>query len=287
MNKLQIDCFLSVSCRGSIAGAARELFLSSQVVSQHIQNLEKEIGTALFQRSKQGVSLTEAGKDFFQYAAKWNGEYRNARRAIDEYYSSIAAAFQIGVSEYINIMGNISGGIASFRKKHPDISMHGQQCKNKDLLKKVENGELDVAIINELQIVSGGDFDYRPFAREDLRLYISGEDNKESDDVPRLSTSYGVWSTSDWEEISHRMSRFLGHDFSAHYETENFRSAMLNLRVLPYSAVCDARFGYIPDDAEVFTIPIHVDSFLCCLWHRKNENPLIADFVEHMTSYYA
>ena len=286
MNKLQIDCFLSVCNQGSIARAAREMYLSSQVVSQHIQNLEKEIGTALFQRSKQGVCLTEAGEEFFQFALRWSGEYRNALRTMKEYYSSIAASFNIGVSEYVNILGTISGGIAAFRDKYPDVSMHGQQCKNKDLLRKVEEGELDVAIINELQIVAGGDFDYRPFAREDLRLYNSGSGEESLDDIPRLSTSYGIWNTSDWEEISHRMSRFLGYDFTAHYETENFRSCMLNLRVLPCTVVCDARFGYIPVDAEINSLPITVDSFLCCLWHRKNENPLIADFVNHMTDFY-
>lgn len=314
MNKLQIDCFLNVASLGSIARAAQEMFLSPQVVSQHIQNLEKEMGSVLFSRGKYGAVLTETGEAFRSYAMQWRSEYRNVCREMEEYYSSLAASFHIGISEYVNIMGNISSGIAAFRDQHPDVAMSGEQCKNKDLMKKVETGELDVAIINELQIITGGEMDYRAFAREDLRFYFSSDEmevtgnaaagaEKETAEkmtegfskeeirhlcssIPRVSTSYGVWNTSDWEEVSHRMSAFLGYDFHTHYETENFRSAILNLMALPCSVVCDARFGYIPDDADIPNIPIHVKSSLCCLWHRKNENPLIADFVSHLTEYY-
>lgn len=290
MNKTQIDCFLSAARTGSVTAAASACYLSVQVVSQHILNLEKELGTILFNRSKTGVSLTENGERFYTYAEKWTGLYESTMRRIGEYYSSLSASFHIGVSEYVDVMGNIAGGIRSFREKYPRITMTGSQYKNRILLKQVENGYLDVAVINELQISTGDDFDHMRIAREDLRLYISNSRDKQPADpsiIPHISSSYGVWDTSDWEEVSHRMTQFLGHDFSRHLEAANFRSCVLNLRTIPCSIVCDARFGYLPPDNEYCSIPIKEDSWLCVLWHKKNENPLIRKFSEHMKTYYA
>ena len=47
MTSVQIDCFLSVIQFGNITAAAKSLYLSPQVVSQHISALEKEISQRL------------------------------------------------------------------------------------------------------------------------------------------------------------------------------------------------------------------------------------------------
>ena len=299
MNKTQIDCFITAANSGSLASAAKELFLTQQAVSQNILNLEKETGCTLFIRNKKGVTLTGEGKWLYPKAERWREYYNNARHKIEDYYTSISTSFRIGLSEYVDTLGAISGGLSAFAGKYDDVSITGIQHKNRYLLEKIEKGELDVAIVNEMQIVTGGDFDYVPFAKEDLRLYISGfhpekspeeitpEEIKEAcADIPHISSRYGVWDTSDWEEISQRMSSFLGYNFNHHYESINFRSCALNLLTVPCSVICCARFGYIPQDTDIFNIPIKNESSLCILWHRKNENPLIREFSEFMKKYY-
>ena len=49
---------------GSFAGAAKELGTSQPAVSRHIASLEKQHGTKFFERSRTGVRLTEAGRQF-------------------------------------------------------------------------------------------------------------------------------------------------------------------------------------------------------------------------------
>ena len=299
MNKTQIDCFITAANTGSLAAAAKELFLTQQAVSQNILNLEKESGCTLFIRNKKGVVLTEDGKWLYPKAEHWRECYNNTRHRIEDHYAGITTSFRIGVTEYVDILGTISGGLASFAEKNKDISLSGIQHKNRYLLEKIEQGELDVAIVNEMQIVTGGDFAYVPFAKEDLRLYISGyhpekspdeitpEEIKEAcADLPHISSRYGMWDTSDWEEISHRVASFLGYDFKHHYEAVNSRTKALNLITVPCTVICCARFGYVPQDMDIFNVPIKTDSSLCVLWHRKNENPLIKDFTEHMQNYY-
>lgn len=55
---------------GSLAKASEQLYLSKPAVLKQINALENEIGMALFKRSHQGFSLTEAGEIFYADAKK-------------------------------------------------------------------------------------------------------------------------------------------------------------------------------------------------------------------------
>lgn len=57
----KLECFLKVCETGSISGASEQLYISQQGISRIISSLEKELGTVLFIRSRQGVSLTADG----------------------------------------------------------------------------------------------------------------------------------------------------------------------------------------------------------------------------------
>ncbi len=298
MNQIQLDCFIAAALNGSISTAARSLFLSTQVVSQHIQKLEAELKRPLFIRAKSGVRLTEFGQDFFNLASEWSVLYKDAMRNIEESYKSMASALAIGLSEYIDYMGEISGPILSFTESHNNISIMGNHYKSSDLLKGIDTGELDVAIIPDSQIVSGGDFEVAPFAKEHLHLFISGEvknkkkltiGSKELDALcasrPQLNTSYGVWTDKEWQEVSARMSSSQNWKPSKIYELPNFRSVTESLKYFPATAVCDTRFGYYIDDS-IFRTPLKTESWLCCVWHKQNENHLIKEFADHMIQYY-
>lgn len=59
-----LTAFECAARTGSFAGAAKEMGTSQPAVSRHIANLEEQLGTKLFERSRTGVKLTEAGRLF-------------------------------------------------------------------------------------------------------------------------------------------------------------------------------------------------------------------------------
>lgn len=61
-----ISVFHAVAEAGSIARAAEALGVTASAVSQQIQALEMQLGTALTVKSGRGVALTEAGERYFQ-----------------------------------------------------------------------------------------------------------------------------------------------------------------------------------------------------------------------------
>ncbi len=75
MNNKWLVSFITVAQRGSVTAAAGELFVSPQALLQQINLLEDEIGVKLLTRSKQGVRLTLAGKEFLSGAEKMMSVY--------------------------------------------------------------------------------------------------------------------------------------------------------------------------------------------------------------------
>ena len=63
MNFLNFEYVLAIGRMGTIRGAAEELYISPQALSEHLKKLEKELGAPLFHRTKP-LTLTEAGERF-------------------------------------------------------------------------------------------------------------------------------------------------------------------------------------------------------------------------------
>lgn len=64
-SRYQIVCM--VVDRGSLKSAADELGYTQSAVSQAVKALERELGTTIIERGKQGVSLTRDGKQYLPY----------------------------------------------------------------------------------------------------------------------------------------------------------------------------------------------------------------------------
>ena len=57
-----LDTFVRAAELGSFSKVAEESFISPSAVIQQINHLEKDLNVSLFNRSKKGVTLTQAGQ---------------------------------------------------------------------------------------------------------------------------------------------------------------------------------------------------------------------------------
>ena len=62
----QLDTFIRAADAGSFSKAAEELFISSTAVMKQIDHLEASLGVPLFDRTPRGLTLTDAGKSYYQ-----------------------------------------------------------------------------------------------------------------------------------------------------------------------------------------------------------------------------
>lgn len=70
MNDRQLKSFMTIVEKKSFTSAADALFITQSALSQQIRQLEHQIGFALFDRSTRKVTLTEAGRSFYQTTLK-------------------------------------------------------------------------------------------------------------------------------------------------------------------------------------------------------------------------
>ena len=297
MTAIQIDCFLAVAGTGSYTAASKELFLSSRAVRQHIRTLEAELSRTLFTRQNDSLKLTPEGHEFLSAAARWKGLYQTTMLAVREHYQSMARRLRVGVTEYIDPLGPISGGLAAFADDHRDVAVRARQYGSGEIMQAVGDGSIDAALISGSQIVVGGDYDIYPVATEELHLFAChipelpdgftlADVAALPQSIPHFDASYGPWTAEEWREISARMRTHLGIERSNTHTFTSFRSAVATARSTRCTIVSDVSFGYLQAGGALRSIPLHESLNLCCVTSKRNENPLIPEFRTYLRNHY-
>ena len=92
----QLAVFEKVVEAGSILAASNELAMTQPAVSKSIQELEAQLGSALFVRGKRGVTLTEFGRLFEHHARTMLAELRHLAEALNAAQAGTAGHVIVG-----------------------------------------------------------------------------------------------------------------------------------------------------------------------------------------------
>ena len=105
---------------GSFKNAARSLFLTQPAISLQIQNLEKQLKTTLFDRTKKQIELTESGNLLVRYSNRILALCEESSRALDDLSELKSGKLILGASQTTGtyLMPKIIG---LFRQKYPNI----------------------------------------------------------------------------------------------------------------------------------------------------------------------
>ncbi|MDL2399295.1 LysR family transcriptional regulator [Rhizobium mayense] len=144
MHPRLLKTFLAVARNRNFTRAAEEVHLAQSSVSDQIQSLETELGTALFIRSRSGLTLTAAGEALRPCAEEILTIADEARAAVEAASGVAAGTVTIGALETLASM-RLPQWLPAFQNDHPDISLRVKIAGSGDLLRKLEDGEIDVA----------------------------------------------------------------------------------------------------------------------------------------------
>src|SRR5262249_6173845 len=100
MTLRQLESFLAVAREKSFSLAAKKIHLSQPTLSEHISELESELGKLLFFRSGRHrvVTVTEAGRVFAGFAVRAVSAVEGARQALADLDGLAHGALLIGAS---------------------------------------------------------------------------------------------------------------------------------------------------------------------------------------------
>jgi DNA-binding transcriptional LysR family regulator len=142
----QLEVFLAIAHAQSFSRAAERIHLSQPTLSEHMKELEEELGVPLFIRHSRSVSLTEAGRVFEDYATRVVATLAAGRHAIAELDGLKRGSIVVGASTtpgtYV-----LPARIAKFREQYPGITVALRIGNSRTVEERVRDGEVDLAVI--------------------------------------------------------------------------------------------------------------------------------------------
>lgn len=116
----QLRDMVAIVERGSLRAAARHLDVAQSALTRSIRELERELGSTLFERDTRGMVLTPMGSLFFQRASSAVNELRRAREEMEQARGGLQGTVAAGLSIMPHV-GMLPGALPLFRERFPGV----------------------------------------------------------------------------------------------------------------------------------------------------------------------
>lgn len=147
MDFKRLNYFQAVVEEGSITSAAKHIPLAQPALSRQLQLLEEEVGTALLTRSRNGVSLTVAGRGFYRDTRKLLSEFEQAKRNAQRVADGQLGQLHLGVTVMHLWVPQITGLLNCFRERYPEVSLKVQSLLSGPQVDAIRHEQLDAGIL--------------------------------------------------------------------------------------------------------------------------------------------
>lgn len=141
-----LEVFLSVAKHLNFTRAGEEVHLSQPSVSVRIRQLERDLGSKLFEQLGKRIALTEAGQLLLPYAIRVMAAMDDALHAIDELKGLERGSLRIGASTTPG-MYLIPQTIAQFKQQYPKIDVHLAVKDTRQIEEGVIRNEFDFGFV--------------------------------------------------------------------------------------------------------------------------------------------
>ena len=167
MLDFRLHVFYTVAKRLSFTKAAAELYVTQPAVTKHIQELEHQFGTALFDRRGNQISLTAAGNVFLRHAETIMATYRQLEFDMNALKGEPGGTLRVGasttVAQYV-----IPPVLARFHEQSADVSISLLSGNTERIEQWLLNDEIDLGLVEGRTHHS--DIRYTPFVKDELVL---------------------------------------------------------------------------------------------------------------------
>lgn len=163
--------FYTVAKKLSFTKAAAELFITQPAVSRHIQELEQQVGLALFERSGKQISLTRAGEVALRHAEIIQSNYRQLEYDLNALKGQRSGGLHIGasstVAQYV-----LPPVLAHFHEKYADVAISLISGNTEHIEQALLNKDIAVGIVEGRTHLR--ELHYEPFIEDEIVLIAQG-----------------------------------------------------------------------------------------------------------------
>lgn len=140
---------LAVYQEKSFSKAAQRLYISQPSLSASIKRIEDKLGTPIFDRSTQPVTLTEIGEEYIRYAIDMQEREQAFDRYVSDHTQLLAGTVHLGGSSLFSSF-ILPSMIMAFNEKYPQIHFEITEGNTKNLMEKLGRSELDLVVDNTI-----------------------------------------------------------------------------------------------------------------------------------------
>ena len=137
--------FLAITRHKSVAAAAREIGLTAAAAGQQIQQLEKEIGLELFDRTKRSLILNTHGRSLIEPIQEIVARYEALRSNMQ---SNLSGTIVLGAL-VSSLMGAFGKTLNEIKHNYPELEIKLIAGLSSNFLDQLLEGTLDAAIVTE------------------------------------------------------------------------------------------------------------------------------------------
>lgn len=117
-----IAVFVQVVNSGSFTNAAARLSLSKSVVSKYVTRLEERLGVRLLNRTTRRLSLTEAGRTFYERSERGLQEISEAETEVSRLQDKPRGKLRINAPMSFGVL-HVAPAIPEFLQRYPELSV--------------------------------------------------------------------------------------------------------------------------------------------------------------------
>ena len=140
----QLNYVITISEKGSLNKAAEVLYVTQPSLTSAVRELEKELGITLFNRGGKGVTLTNDGAEFIQYARQVVAQYD---RLLEKYGKggNLRKKFGISAQHYSFAVKRFVEMVKQFDTDEYEFAI--RESKTRDVIEDVTTGKSEVGIL--------------------------------------------------------------------------------------------------------------------------------------------
>ena len=140
----QLNYVITISEAGSLNKAAEVLYVTQPSLTSAVRELEKEIGITIFNRGGKGVTLTNDGAEFIQYARQVVTQYD---RLLEKYGKggNLRKKFGISCQHYSFAVKSFVEMVKQFDTDEYEFAI--RESKTRDVIEDVTSGKSEVGIL--------------------------------------------------------------------------------------------------------------------------------------------
>lgn len=162
MLDFRMDTLIAVCKYMNFTKASEKLNITQPAVSQHIRHLEEDYGIKIFRYDGKKLKLTEEGKILLSAATTIKHDdlfLREQLKDLRKEQRNLIFGTTLTIGEFV-----MPERLAAYLREYPDTSIRMIVANTYQLLEKLNNGEIDFALIEGY--FTKTEYDYLQYSRE-------------------------------------------------------------------------------------------------------------------------